>query len=113
MVVGLLGFWGIGGKLMIPVHGKLMGKVTICDFTHKVAAAPFRCLSADDSGIHQPTRLQWLMKRTHGQLMPPIGTIGQFMLTIVAMEAMAGIDFKEVTISGRPLYASSSRPIYG
>jgi hypothetical protein len=28
MVVGLLGFCGIGGKLMLPVRGKLMGKGT-------------------------------------------------------------------------------------
>jgi hypothetical protein len=28
MVMGLLGFCGMGGKLMLPVRGKLMGKVT-------------------------------------------------------------------------------------
>jgi|SRR5262245_1227540 len=28
VVVGLLGFWGVSGKLMLPVRGKLIGKVT-------------------------------------------------------------------------------------
>jgi len=31
MVMGLLGFCGMGGKLMLPVRGKLMGKVTASD----------------------------------------------------------------------------------
>jgi hypothetical protein len=29
MLVGMLGFCGIGGKLMLQVRGKLMGKVTL------------------------------------------------------------------------------------
>jgi hypothetical protein len=45
--------------------------------------------------------------------MLPIGTNCQLMLPIMTMEATAYIDFKEVTISVLPLYASSSLPIYG